>query len=136
MFLELNSKRLHQSSGKVQESRCLRSRPGQKVKLGTFTGCSRVATTKKCSKKRDAHAKMLFFQSNYKPKGSYSFEHFKFHDFFHDLLKLFEELFELFELFSLLNLFRTFLVLGYFWTLNSSTFTNSGVHQNACRSRC
>ena len=85
-FLELNSKTLHQSSGKEQESRCLRSRPGQNVKLGTFTGCSRVATAKKCTKKRDARAEMLFFQSNYEPKGSYSFGQFKFHDFFHDLL--------------------------------------------------
>ena len=89
--LELNSKTLYQSSGKEQESRCLRSRPGQDVKLSTFTGCSRVATVKKCSKKRDARAKILFFQSNYKPKGSYSFEHFKFHDFFYDLLKLFQQ---------------------------------------------
>ena len=84
-FLELNSKTLHQSSGKVQESRCLRSRL-DKMKLGTFTGCGRVAAAKKCTKKRDARAKMLFFQSNYKPKGSYCFELFKFHDFFHDLL--------------------------------------------------
>ena len=69
-FLELNSKTLYQSSGKEQESRCLRSRPGQNVKLGTgtFTGCSRVATVKKFAKKRDARAKMLFFQSNYKPR--------------------------------------------------------------------
>ena len=66
-FLELNSKTLYQSSGKEQESRCLRSRPGQNLKLGTFTGCSRVATAKKCTKKRDARAKMLFSQSNYKP---------------------------------------------------------------------
>ena len=66
-LLELNSKTLYQSSGKEQESRCLRSRPGQNVKLGTFTGCSRVATAKKSTKKRDARAKMLFFQSNYKP---------------------------------------------------------------------
>ena len=85
-FLELNSKTLHQSSGKEQESRCLRSRPGQNVKLGTFTGCGREAAAKKCTKKRDARAKMSFFQSNYKPKGSYCFELFKFHDFFHDLL--------------------------------------------------
>ena len=91
-FLELNSKTLYQSSGKEQESRCLRSRPGQNVKLGTFTGCSRVATAKKCTKKHDARAEMLFFQSNYEPKGSYSFEHFKFHDFLHDLLKLFQDL--------------------------------------------
>ena len=67
-FLELNSKTLYQSSGKEQESRCLRSRPGQNVKLGTFTGCSRVATAKKCTEKRDARAKMLFFQSNCKPR--------------------------------------------------------------------
>ena len=67
-FLDLNSKTLHQSSGKEQESRCLRSRPGQNVKLGTFTSCSRVATAKKCTKKRDAREKMLFFQSNHKPR--------------------------------------------------------------------
>ena len=67
-FLELNSKTLYQSSGKEQESRCLRSPPGQNVKLGTFTGCSRVATAKKCTKKREARAKMLFFQSNYKAR--------------------------------------------------------------------
>ena len=37
-FLELNSKRLYQSSGKEKESRCcLRSRPPQNVKLGIFT---------------------------------------------------------------------------------------------------
>ena len=67
-FLELNSKTLYQCSGKEQESRCLRSRPGQNVKLGTFTGCSRVATAKKCTKKHDARAKILFFQSNYNPR--------------------------------------------------------------------
>ena len=60
-FLELNSKTLYQSSGKEQESRCLRSPPGQNVKLGTFTGCSRVATAKKCTKKHDARAKMVVF---------------------------------------------------------------------------
>ena len=67
-FLELNSKTLYQSSGKEQGSRCLRPRPKQNVKLGTFTGCGSVATAKKCAKKRDARAKMLFFQSNYKPR--------------------------------------------------------------------
>ena len=37
-FLELNSKRLYQSSGKEKESRCcLRSRPPQNVKLGIST---------------------------------------------------------------------------------------------------
>jgi len=67
-FLELNSKTPYQGSRKEQESPCLRSLPGQNVKLDTFTGCSRVATAKKCTKKRDASAKMLFFQSNYKPR--------------------------------------------------------------------
>ena len=37
IFLELNSKRLYQSSAKEKESHCLRSRPRQNVKLGTFT---------------------------------------------------------------------------------------------------
>ena len=37
IFLELNSKRLYRSSGKEKESRCLRSRHRQNVKLGTFT---------------------------------------------------------------------------------------------------
>ena len=67
-FLELDYKKLYQSSRKEQESRCLRSLPGQNLKLGTFTGCGSVATAKKCTKKRDARAKMLFFQSNYKAR--------------------------------------------------------------------
>ena len=55
-----------------------------------------------------------------------------FHDFFHDLLKLSETL----GLAGTLKNVWIFLFLGYFCTLNSSTDTNSGVHQNACRSRC
>ena len=39
-----------------------------KMKLGTFTGCGRVAAAKKCTKKHDARAKTLFFQSNHKPR--------------------------------------------------------------------
>ena len=57
--MEFNSKRLFQSSGEEKESRCLRSRPRQNVKLGTYTRCSRAATAKKCTKKRDACAKLL-----------------------------------------------------------------------------
>ena len=35
------------------------------------------------------------------------------------------------------TLFRTFLVLGYFWTLHSSTDKiNSGIHQNVRRLHC
>ena len=34
------------------------------------------------------------------------------------------------------KMFKTFHVSGYFLTLNSSTDTNSGVHQNVCLSRC
>ena len=59
LFMELNSKRLFQSSGEEKESRCLRSRPRQNVKLGTYTRCSRAATAKKCTKKRDVRAKLL-----------------------------------------------------------------------------
>ena len=36
---------------------------------------------------------------------------------------------------SLSKMFTIFVVWGYFLTLNSSTDTNSGVHQNACRLR-
>ena len=34
------------------------------------------------------------------------------------------------------EIFKTLLVLAYFFTSNSSTETNSGIHQTACRSRC
>ena len=37
IFRQLNSKRLYRSSGKENESGCLRSRPRKNVKLGTFT---------------------------------------------------------------------------------------------------
>ena len=57
--MEFNSKTLFQSSEEEKESRCLRSRPRQNVKLGTNTRCSRAATAKKCTKKRDARAKLL-----------------------------------------------------------------------------
>ena len=57
-------------------------------------------------------------------QGSYSFEFFKFHDFFHDLW------------FISSNFFKTLLALAHLLTLNNSTETNSGIHQNACRSRC
>ena len=37
------------------------SRPPQNVKLGTVLSCrSRATTAKKCTKKPDAHAKLLF----------------------------------------------------------------------------
>ena len=40
------------------------SRPRQNVKLGILISCrSRAATAKKCTKKRDARAKLLFCQS-------------------------------------------------------------------------
>ena len=60
MFLELNSKGLFQSSGKEKKVVVLCFRPRQNVNLGTFTRCSRAMTAKKCTKKRDAPAKLLF----------------------------------------------------------------------------
>ena len=53
-FLELNSKRLHQSTGKEKESRCL------VFTFSTFSRRSRAVTAKKCTKKRDSRAKLLF----------------------------------------------------------------------------
>ena len=55
-FLELNFKRLHQNSGKETESRCL-------VFTSSVSRRSRALTAKKCTKKRDARAKLLFCQS-------------------------------------------------------------------------
>ena len=55
-----------------------------------------------------------------------------FHDFFHDLLKFFKTLGEL----SRSKILKTFLVLGYFWTLHSSKDTNTGVPQNAWHLFC
>ena len=39
------------------------SRPPQNVKLGFFTSYSRAVTGKKCTKKRDARAELLFIES-------------------------------------------------------------------------
>ena len=61
IFLELNFKGLQQSSGKEKESCCLLSRPRQNVKLGSLISrCIRATTAEKCTKKRDARAKLLF----------------------------------------------------------------------------
>ena len=54
-FLELNSKGRHQSSGKEKKVVVFCSRPWQNVKR-----CSRATTAEKCTKKRDARAKLLF----------------------------------------------------------------------------
>ena len=68
---------------------------------------------------------------NYQQQGLYSFELSKFHDF--------PALFEFSKTLGLavtLNNFKNFPVLGYFWTLNSSTNTNSGVPQNVFHLGC
>ena len=65
-------------------------------------------------------------------QGSYSFELFNSQDFFHDLFRFFKTL-------GLVVSFKTlqnFPYFGVFLTIKSSTDTNSGVHQNACRLRC
>ena len=54
-FLELNSKGRHQSSGKEKKVVVFCSCPWQNVKR-----CSRATTAEKCTKKRDARAKLLF----------------------------------------------------------------------------
>ena len=56
MFLELNSKGLHQSSGKGKESFCLLFPSSTKREIRQF----RATTVEKCTKKRDARAKLLF----------------------------------------------------------------------------
>ena len=56
MFLELNSKGLHQSSGKEKESFCLLFPSSTKREIRQF----RATTVEKCTKKRDARAKLLF----------------------------------------------------------------------------
>ena len=59
-FLELSSRGLYQSSGKEKESCCLvfpSSTGTQEARR------SRAETAKKCTKKRDARAKLLFYQS-------------------------------------------------------------------------
>ena len=55
-----------------------------------------------------------------------------FHDFLHDLFKFSKTI----GLATSFKKSKTFLVLDYFLTLNSSTGTNSGVNQNACCLRC
>ena len=65
-------------------------------------------------------------------QGSYSFELFKFHDFFHDLFKFSKTL----GLAVTFKNFKNFPCFRVFWALKSSTDTNSGVHKNAWRLRC
>ena len=60
IFLELNSKILYQSSGKEKESRCLVFTSSTKREIKAFSHRSRAVTAKKCTKKRDARAKLLF----------------------------------------------------------------------------
>ena len=62
-FLELNSKILYRSSGKEKESRCLVFTFSTKREIKAFSHRSRAVTARKCTKKRDARAKMLFCQS-------------------------------------------------------------------------
>ena len=62
-FLELNSKILYRSSGKEKESRCLVFMFSTKREIKAFSHRSRAVTARKCTKKRDARAKMLFCQS-------------------------------------------------------------------------
>ena len=59
--LELNSKGLYQSAGKEKESCCLRFPSLTKPEIrDALSRCSRAMTAKKCTKKRDARAKLLF----------------------------------------------------------------------------
>ena len=59
ILLELNSKGLHQSSGREKQKCCLLFRPRQKVKFGV-SRCSCATTAQKCTKECDARAKLLF----------------------------------------------------------------------------
>ena len=59
LFLELNSVGLYQRSGKKTKVVALCSRPPLKVKLGIFLR-RRATTVKKCTKTRDALAKLWF----------------------------------------------------------------------------
>ena len=59
-FFGVDSKGLYQRSGKEKESCCVVLPSSSKnVKLGNFT-CSRATIAKKCTKKRDARAKLWF----------------------------------------------------------------------------
>ena len=57
LSLELNSKGLYQSSGKEKENWCFVFPSSTKRGIGHCT-----TTAKKCTKKRDAHAKLLYCQ--------------------------------------------------------------------------
>ena len=64
IFLELNSKRLYQSSGIEKERRCPVFTSSTKREIRHFhVSCSRAPTAMKCTKKRVARAKLLFCQS-------------------------------------------------------------------------
>ena len=94
-----------------------------------------IATNHRClvvwKRERKARAtEKRWFKSRQLPReGSYSFKFFEFHDFFHDLR--FTYICH-FRKFSTLYLFQHI----FFTGLNSSTETNSGIHQNTCRSLC
>ena len=66
MFLELNSKGLYQSSGKEKESCCLVLPSSTKREIRYFHLVGRATTVEKCTKKRDAGAKLLSCQMNIK----------------------------------------------------------------------
>ena len=70
-FLELNSKRLDRSPEKEKESRWLVFMSHTKRGIMGFSRPNRAVAAKKCTKKRDARAAELFFQS--KPTASLPF---------------------------------------------------------------
>ena len=61
--MELNSKRLDRSPEKEKESRCLVFTSSTKRGIMGFSRRNRAVAAKKCTKKRDARAAELFFQS-------------------------------------------------------------------------
>ena len=60
IFLELNSKRLCQSSGKENDSRGLTFTSSNKSEFKALSRRGRAVTAKKCTKKRDAREKLFF----------------------------------------------------------------------------
>ena len=65
IFLELNSKGLYQSSLRKRKGKLLSFVPVlNKTWNEALSHCSRATTAKKCTKKQDASAKLLFCQSN------------------------------------------------------------------------
>ena len=62
-FFLVDSKRLYRSSEKEEESRCLVSTSSTK-RDQAFSSRSRAVTAKKCTKKRDARAQLLFCQES------------------------------------------------------------------------